>query len=110
MGNDNHVSHKLFGFQGHVGSHIIVAKEPFVVSLKFQPFSLHIFSQASQNITVKVRVVHSVRKNKFMVNYSIHIKKTMSMFFVELRTCHAFFAVGDCELFHCNDCCFVSGS
>jgi hypothetical protein len=28
MGNDNHVvSHKLCGFQGHLGGHIVVMKE-----------------------------------------------------------------------------------
>jgi hypothetical protein len=31
-------------------------KEPVVVVPKFQSFSLHIFSQASQNVTVRVRV------------------------------------------------------
>jgi hypothetical protein len=34
MGNDNHVavSHKLCGFQGRVGGHIVVMKEPVVVA------------------------------------------------------------------------------
>jgi hypothetical protein len=30
----------------------------------------------------------------------------MSMLFVDLWTCFAFFALGDCGLFHCDDCCF----
>jgi hypothetical protein len=53
MGNDNHVvvSHKLCGFQGHVGG-LVMMKEQVVVAPKFQSFSLHIFSQASQNVTV----------------------------------------------------------
>jgi hypothetical protein len=42
------------GFQGCVGGCIVVMKEPVVVAPKFRSFSLHIFSQASQNITVKV--------------------------------------------------------
>jgi hypothetical protein len=93
MGNDNHVvvSHKLSGFQGCVGGRIVVMKEPVVVAKKlFQFFSSHIFSQASQNITVlvNVRVDRSVRKNKFTVNNPIHAKKkkTMSMLPVELQT------------------------
>jgi hypothetical protein len=34
----------------------------------------------------------------------------VSMLFVELRTCCAFLALGDCGLFHSDDYCFVSGS
>jgi hypothetical protein len=84
-------------------------KEPVVVAPKFRAFSSHIFSQASQNITVEVRVDRSVRRNKFTVNIPF-MSKSMSVLFVELRTCCAFFALGDCGLFHYDDCCFVSGS
>jgi hypothetical protein len=57
MGNDNHVvvSHKPCGFQGRVGGRIVM-KKPVVVAPKFRSFLLHIFSQASQNITIKVGV------------------------------------------------------
>jgi hypothetical protein len=34
----------------------------------------------------------------------------MNMLFVELQTCRVFFSLGDCGLYHCDDCCFVSGS
>jgi hypothetical protein len=102
MANDNHVAvrHKHCGFQGRVGGRVVVKKEPVVVEPKLRSFSSHIFSQASQNITVKDRADRSVRKNKFTVN--VEKKKTMSMLFVELRTCRAIFVLGDC--------CFVSGS
>jgi hypothetical protein len=75
MGNDNHVvvSHKLCGFQGRVGG--LVMKEPVVVAPKFGPFSLHIFSKSPQNVTVKVRVDRSVRRNIFTVNNSLHFEK-----------------------------------
>jgi hypothetical protein len=108
MGKNNHVvcSHKLC-FQGHVGGHVVMMKEPVVVVPKLQSFSLQIFSQASQNITVKVTVDRSVRRNKFMVNNPLHIKKTMRMLSVELWTHRTFFALGDYGLFHCNDRCFV---
>jgi hypothetical protein len=80
MGNDNHVvvSHKLFDFQGCVGGCIVVMKEPVVVVPKFQSFSSHIFSRVSQNVTVqvKVRVDHSVRRNKFTVTIPFMSKKT----------------------------------
>jgi hypothetical protein len=85
-------------------------KESVLVAPKFQSFSSQIFSQASQNITVKVRVDHSVRRNKVTVNNPLHIKKTMRMLFVELQTFQAFFALGDCGHFYFDDCCFVSGS
>jgi hypothetical protein len=50
-------------------------KEPVVVVPEFWSLSSHIFSQASQNITVKVRVDCSVRRNKFTVNNPLHIEK-----------------------------------
>jgi hypothetical protein len=77
MGNDNHVvvSYKLSGFQGHVGRCVVMMKEPVVVVPEFCSFSSHLFSQASQNITVKVRVDHNVRRNKFTVNNPLHLKK-----------------------------------
>jgi hypothetical protein len=75
MRNHNDVvRHKLSGFQGCEGGCIVI-KEPVVVAPKFQSYSSHIFSQASQNVTVKVRVDHSVRRNKFMVNNPHHVKK-----------------------------------
>jgi hypothetical protein len=97
MGNDNHVvvSHKLCGFQGCVGGRVVVMKEPVVVAPKFRSFSSHIFSQESQNVTLKVKADCSVRRNKFKVKNPLHIKKMMIM----LLTCCAFFALGDCTLF-----------
>jgi hypothetical protein len=56
-----------------------------------------------QNDTAKVRVDSSVRRNKFMVNNPLHVKKIMNMLSVELWTCHAFFALGDGGLFQCDD-------
>jgi hypothetical protein len=89
MGNDNHVvvSNKLCGFQGHVDGRIVMM-EPVVVVPKFQFLSSHILSQAYQNITVKVRVDHSVRKNKFTVDNPLYIeKKKMCMLSVKIWTC-----------------------
>jgi hypothetical protein len=62
MGNDNHVflSCKLSGFQGCVDGRIVMMKEVVVVVQKFWSFSLHIFCEASQNVTVKVIVNRSV--------------------------------------------------
>jgi hypothetical protein len=85
-----------------VGGRVVMMKEPVVVAPNFGSFSSHIFSQASQNVPVKVRVEHSARMYKFTVNNPLHIKKPMSMLFVELQTCHTFFALGDCGLFHCT--------
>jgi hypothetical protein len=112
MGKDNLVffNHKLYGFKGCVGGRVVVMKEPVVVAPKFRSFSSHIFSQVSQNVIVKVRVDRSVRRNKFTVNNPLHVEKAMRMLSVELRTCSAFFALGDCGLFQCDECCFVSGS
>jgi hypothetical protein len=77
LGNNDHVvvSHKFCGFQGHVGGYVVVMKEPVVVATKLQSFSSHIFSQGSENVTVKVGVDCSVRRNKFMMNNFLHVKK-----------------------------------
>jgi hypothetical protein len=64
------------GFQGCVGRRIVMLKEPVVVVPKFWSFLSHIFSHASQNITVKVRLDHSVRRNKFTVNDPLHVEKS----------------------------------
>jgi hypothetical protein len=82
------------GFHSCVGWRFVVMKESVVVAPKFRSFLLHIFSQSSQNVTVKVRVDRSVvRRNKFTVKNPFHIEKNiMSMPFVELRTCRAFFS------------------
>jgi hypothetical protein len=50
-------------------------KKPVVVAPKFQSFSSHIFSQASENVTVKGIVDRSVRRKKFTVNNPIHIEE-----------------------------------
>jgi hypothetical protein len=92
-----------------MGGRVVMMKKPVVVVPKFWSFSSHIFSQASRNVTVKVRVGRNV-KQIHGEQSSSHKKKTMSMLFVELWTCHAFFVLGDCGLSHCDDCCFVSGS
>jgi hypothetical protein len=63
------------GFQGCVGRHVILMKKPVVVAPKFQSFSSHIFCQASQNVTVKVRVGYSVRREKFTVNNHLQVEK-----------------------------------
>jgi hypothetical protein len=59
------------------GGRVVVMKEPVVVAPKFRSFSSHIFSQASQNVTVKVRVdCHFTRRrNKFTVNNPLHVAK-----------------------------------
>jgi hypothetical protein len=80
MGNNNHVvvSHKLCGLQGHIGGRVVLMKEPIAIAPKFWSFSSHIFSQASQNVTVKVRVDCSVRRNRFTVNNPFHVKKKLT--------------------------------
>jgi hypothetical protein len=114
MGNDNHVvfSQKLCGFQGRVcGRARCRDEEASCCCAKASVFLWHIFSQASQNVTVNVRVDRHFRRNKFTVNNPLHVeKKWMGMLLVELRTCRALLALGDCGLFYSDDCCFVSGS
>jgi hypothetical protein len=127
-----------YGFWGRVCGRIVVMKDLVVVAPKFWSFSLHIFSQflfysacirccgtcvnivgtdsvfirccgKFPQVIVKVRVDCTVRRIEFMVN-NPRQKETMSMLFVELRTCRPFFALGDIGLFHCDNWCFCSGS
>jgi hypothetical protein len=58
-----------------VGASVVMMKEPVVDAPKFRSFSSHIFSQASQNITLKVRVDRGVRRNKFTANNPLHVEK-----------------------------------
>jgi hypothetical protein len=58
-----------------VDGRFVMMKEPVVVAPKFQSFPSQIFSRASQNVTVKVRVDHHFRRNKFMVNNPLHVEK-----------------------------------
>jgi hypothetical protein len=58
-----------------VGGRVVMTKEPVVVAPKFRSFSSPILSQASQNVTVKVRVDCSVRRNKLTVNSPLHVEK-----------------------------------
>jgi hypothetical protein len=52
MGNNNHVvSHNFSGFQGHVGRHVVMMKEPVVVAPKFWSLLLS-FTEAVTTITV----------------------------------------------------------
>jgi hypothetical protein len=71
MGNNNHivVNQKLCGFQGCVRERLVVI-EPVMSPQKFRSFTSQFFSQASQNITVKVRVHRSLRWNKFIDEFS----------------------------------------
>jgi hypothetical protein len=64
-----------YHFQRYVSGHVVMMKEPVAVAPMFQSFSSHIFSQASQNVTIKVRVDHSVMTNKFTVNSPLHMEK-----------------------------------
>jgi hypothetical protein len=77
MGDDSHVvfSHKLCCFQGRVSGRVFVMNEQVVVAPKFRSFSSHTFSEAPQNVTVKVRVDRSVRRNKSTVNSPLHVEK-----------------------------------
>jgi hypothetical protein len=42
---------------------------------KVPVFSSHIFSEASQNVTVKVRVDRNARRNKFGMNNALHVEE-----------------------------------
>jgi hypothetical protein len=68
-------THKLCDFQECAGRRVVIMKKPVVAAPKFRSFLYHISSQESRNVTVKLRVDHSVRRNKFTVNNPLHIKK-----------------------------------
>jgi hypothetical protein len=66
---------RLCGFQGRVGGRVVVMNKLVVVAAKFRCFSSHIFSQAPQHTTAKVRVDRSVMRNKFTMNNPLHVEK-----------------------------------
>jgi ribosomal protein L31E len=58
-----------------VGGRVVMMKEPVVVAPKFGSFSSHIFSRASQNVPVKVRVDCSVTGSRLTVNNPLHVEE-----------------------------------
>jgi hypothetical protein len=78
-----------------------VMKEPVVVAPKFRSFSSHIFCQASQNVTVKVRVDRGVKGNKFTINNPLHVEKNNELALCSTPDLPRLFALCDCGLFHC---------
>jgi hypothetical protein len=58
-----------------VGGRVVMVKESVVVAPNFRSFTCHILSQGSQNVTVKVRVNRSVRRNRFTVHDALTSKK-----------------------------------
>jgi hypothetical protein len=91
-----------------VGGRVVVMKEPVVVTQEFRSLSSHIFCQASQNVTVKVR--DDLGGTNSQGTIPLTSENPMRTLFVELRTCRAFVVLSDCGLFQCDDCCYVSGS
>jgi hypothetical protein len=58
-----------------MGGRIVVMKEPVVVVPKCQSFSSHIYSRASLDVTVKVRVDRSVGRNTFTLNNPLCVER-----------------------------------
>lgn len=107
-GDENHVvvRHKLCRYRRVRGCDVVI-KESVVVAPKFlfrRIYSLkriktpELESEFTTALGGKISFGHSFSRRQNRVC------------FVGLRTCRAFFALGDCGLVQCVDCRFISGS
>ena len=89
---------------------IVIMEQPIARTAQFSSFSPNVLPQTAKNIAVELGV-HGLA---FGTNSGCTIpqmsKNTMSTLLDALRLCLTFFGLGDPGLFHCEDCCLVSGS
>jgi hypothetical protein len=75
---------------------------------------LHLtFSLSSQNLAVQLPIDSLTLWHKLLMQNSSNVKKKkkkISTDLMLLRNWHTFFGHGQDGIFHCEDCCFVSGS
>jgi len=111
VGNSDHVifCHEFPHSERGVCRRIVMVQQPVSVLPHLRPFVPHIFPQ-SQNLAVKIPIDSLTRWNKLLMHNSSIVKKIMNIDLMLLQTWHTFFGRGEDGVFHCEDCCFVSGS
>ena len=87
-----------------------MVQQPLFVLPHLRLFAPHIFPQSSQNLAVKLLIDSLTRWNNLLMHNSSNVKKMIGIDLMMLRTLRAFFGRGQDGIFHCEDCCFVSGS
>jgi len=103
------VGEKLVHYESLVRRCIVIMEQPIARVPQFGSFSPNVLPQTVKNIAVELGVHGLAFGDKFKVHNS-RMSKNTSMLLVALWLCLAFFSLGDPGLFHCEDCCLVSGS
>jgi len=102
---------KLLHMMWSVCGRTVVVQDPVTIPPFFWSFSVNWFTQMSQELHVEFLVICLPMGSILVVYNALRIKKHASnMTFVLFRTWRPFFGHGDVGPFHCDDCCFVSGS
>ena len=104
------VSEKLTRYENSVRGSIVIMEQLIARTPQFRSFSSNVHPQTAKNIAVELGVHVLAFGDKFMVHNPSNVEKTMSMLLVALRLCLTIFGLGNPGLFHCEDCCSVSGS
>jgi tRNA U34 2-thiouridine synthase MnmA/TrmU len=93
---------RFLGEKQSVKRFVVVMQQPVLLSPKLGAKSSNVFTQSPKNATIACGIDCLALQDEVFVNYHLD---------VEERDEHALkFALGEFELFHWEDCCFVSGS
>jgi hypothetical protein len=103
------VDEKFTCYENLVTDCIVIMEQPIARAPHFRSLSLNVLTQTVNNIAVELGVYGLAFGRKLKVTITRMSKNTKSMLLVALQICLAF-GLGDPELFHCEDCCLVSGS
>ena len=104
------VGEKLTRYESLVRGCIVIMEQPIASVPQFRSFSLNVFPQMAKNTAVELGVHGLALRANSRCTIPRMSKNTKSMLLVALQLCLAFFGLGDPGLFHCKDCCLVSGS
>ena len=104
------VGEKPTHYESSVKGCIVIMEQPVALMPQFRSFLPNVLPQTAKNITVEPGIHGLAFGGIYMVHNPSNVENTMSVLSVTLQLCLAFFGLGDRGLFHCEDCCLVSGS
>ena len=101
---------KLVGDDGSVRRCVVMVKQPGLFSPKLGTMSSDSFTQSLQNFAVEPGIHSLACWNKFFMHNPHDVKESDDHALEIAFHPSGLFGLGDVELFHWEDCLFVSGS
>jgi len=89
---------------------VVMLKQPGLFPLKLRAMSSHFFTQSPQNFAVEPGIHSSACWDKFFVHNPLDVKESDDHALEIAFHLSGFLGLGNVELFHWEDCRFVSGS